>query len=125
MGRRLELDADGAPAPKGKRLTPVHVFKMNEAIGALVKGHHHVDVRLPKVLPRGARVWLREFNGGYTGHGYLAHVEGATAERTTLFLSWGWAKGKQDDDLSDLSLAILPPGPEGEPAMLTPEDFIA
>lgn len=124
-------DAEKKHAEKVARYRMVYAARvLPELAAALSKGPAITEVPLPSLvgLTRagfkvGDRLFFREWNGGPTGRAELLTIlefmrEGNSAR---VWRSWGWSRGKVDDDLSELSLRIDPSGNFPLLGLLPPE----
>lgn len=99
---------------KTRKLCPVYVFKMSEELGAIFRGKPYASLILLRLFRPGERLFLREFNGAATGRADLCMVMRTDPSPrdggylTSLSRRWCWGQGKHDDDLTDLSLKVLP-----------------
>ncbi len=89
--------------------------RMSSSLAKKIVGHFQVEIPIPKDetirdVEVGARLFLREWNGAPTGRADLCCVIGVTPEKDTCIVErrWCWKQGKTDDDLSQLSLEIIP-----------------
>lgn len=124
-------DPDGSKAERKKerKLCPVFVLKMAPALAAPLKGRYSVTLRLPRLFMSGARLLLREWNGGATGRADLCMVMSLDPSPkdggyvATISRRWCWWQGLQDERLApELDALALQAMPDEFP-MLTVDDF--
>ncbi len=90
------------------RSEKVYKLKMNAAVAAFTKGKPVVCLQIPLLFATGDRLWMVEYLGAPTGRADLCTVIGTSGNLLVLERRMCWGSNKFDDDLSELSLTVLP-----------------
>jgi hypothetical protein len=81
-------------------------MKMSREVADHIRNRDIVALKLPLIFPPGTRLFLQEYVGAPTGRADVTTVIGTDGDKLLLARRWCWARGKEDDDLSGLGLAL-------------------